>query len=212
MRGVVFDLDGTLIDSYAAIAESLDHARAAFGLVPLGPDGVRPHVGRGLESLIADLVGAERVDDGVRLFRERYAEAWRRGTRLLPGAGAVLARLRHAGLRLALASNKPERFGRLILAGFGLDGLFDAIEGPDTAGAAKPEPTMIRRCLERMHCSVDEALYVGDMPLDAISADRAGVAVVLVTGGSATREALIATGRPVLERLDGLPAWIAGLG
>ena len=77
VRGVVFDLDGTLIDSYEAIADSVNHARAAHGLSPMTDGEVRRRVGRGLESLIADVIGPYHVTDGVRLFRERYAEVFR---------------------------------------------------------------------------------------------------------------------------------------
>ena len=204
VRGVVFDLDGTLIDSYRAIAISHNHARAAFGLPALSEDDVRLHVGRGLESLVADLVGEERVDDGVRLFRERYATAYADGTTALPGAGETLRGLRERGFRMAIASNKPARFCRLILEDLGWLGLFDSVQGPDLAGHTKPDPTMIRLCLDAMEISPREGLYVGDMVLDVESASRAGLPVVLVSGGSSSPEALRETGLTLLPRLETL--------
>lgn len=210
-RGIVFDLDGTLIDSYPAIAASVDAARSAFGMAPCDPAELRRHVGRGLESLIADLVGPDRVAEGVRRFRETYGRVWPDGTSLLPGAAVAVATLRAADVRLAVASNKPARFGRAILERLGLAGAFVAVEGPDTAGRAKPDPAMLSRCLAALGTAPRDTLYVGDMPLDVESGRRAGLPVALVEGGSASRAELLATGRPVLAGVAGLPARLDGL-
>jgi phosphoglycolate phosphatase len=204
VRGLIFDLDGTLVDSYAAIAASLNHARAGFGLAALPDETIRRGVGRGLESLIADLVGEERVERGVRLFRERYATVYREGTFALPGADETLRELRRRGYRVTVASNKPARFSEPILRAVGLFGYVDAVQGPDVAGTTKPEPTMLRNCLARMGIGADAGLYVGDMVLDVETAARAGVPVVLVCGGSSRAAELRATGQPVVEGLEEL--------
>ena len=208
VRGIVFDLDGTLVDSYGAIAESLNHAREVFGLEPLPEEVVRRHVGRGLEVLIAETVGADRVEAGVRLFRERYAAAYAAGTFVLPGVAETLRELRRRGFVMSVASNKPARFGRAILADLGLLDLFAVIQGPDLAGTTKPDPAMIGLCLEAMDVGPHEALYVGDMVLDAESGRRAGVPVVLVPGGSSDEQALRETGRTVLSGLGELLTWL----
>ena len=107
VRGLIFDLDGTLVDSYAAIGDSLNHARAHYQLPPLSDDEVRRGVGRGLESLIAELVGEQRVAQGVRLFRQRYAEVFEAATFALPDVRSVLSRLSAMGYPMTVASNKP---------------------------------------------------------------------------------------------------------
>jgi phosphoglycolate phosphatase-like HAD superfamily hydrolase len=94
----------------------------------------------------------------------------------------------------------------------GLVPLFDTIEGPETAGALKPDPAMIRACLAAMGVEADEAVYVGDMTIDAEAGDRAGVRVVLVCGGSCDRATLSATGRPVVEALGELLELLPGPG
>jgi len=205
VRAVVFDLDGTLVDSYAAITDSLNHARAGWNLPPLSAARVRGIVGRGLESLIADHVGPDRIEAGIRRFRERYADVFAAGTRLLPGVRTTLDRLTADGLRLAVASNKPARFSRPILETLGILSVFGAIHGPDTVGSAKPDPAMIRRCLDDLAAPPRQAVYVGDMVLDVESARRAGVPVVLVRGGSSSDADLASTGAPVLSSLDELP-------
>lgn len=210
VHGVVFDLDGTLIDGYQGIATALNAARAAFGLSPLALDDVRGRVGHGLPQLMVDVVGAARAPEGTAIFRKVYDRVCEEQTRLIPGAGATLTALQARGVRMSVASNKPAFYSTRILGGFGVASLFDAIEGPDTAGTAKPDPAMIRACLAAMRLSADEAIYVGDMTIDAEAGARAGVAAVLVAGGSSPKDALEATGRPVLASLSELLGMLGG--
>lgn len=212
VRGVIFDLDGTLVDSYEAIATSVNAARAAFNLEPLEAEEIRRRVGRGLEALMADVLGPGREDVGAQIFRERYAQVFAGSTRPLENARETLKALHERGYRLTVASNKLARFGKPILEQFGMARWIVSVEGPDTAGAVKPDPAMIRRCLRAMGVERQEALYVGDMLLDVETASRAGVGVVLVHGGSSNRAELLDTGAPVLESLSGLLDLLPPLG
>jgi len=209
IRAVAFDLDGTLVDSYRAIASSLNHARAHHDLAPLTESEARLRVGRGLESLIEELVGRDRVELGVRLFRSHYQKVYAEGTFLLPGVAETLEQLRSRGVRLSVASNKPARFGRPILERFGLLDHMDTVEGPDVAGRTKPDPAMLTRCMQAMQSTPATTLYVGDMLLDVESAARADLPVVLVAGGSSGDEELRTTGQIVLRSLDELPGILA---
>ncbi len=210
VRGLVFDLDGTLIDSYGAIAASLNAARVRFGLEALSEPEVRRRVGHGLERLVAELVGPDRVEQAVRIFRDEYSRVYASGTSVLPGVAATLRALHERGYVLAVASNKPARFSRAILETLELIDLFVTVEGPDTAGVTKPEPAMVRRCLRAMRLQAGEAIYVGDMVLDVETANRAGLAVVLVPGGSCDRPSLAHTGRPLLDSLADLLELLPG--
>lgn len=205
---VIFDLDGTLVDSYAPIATSLNAARAAFGLPEVALDRVRREVGHGLESLIASHLGPGRVDEGVRIFRARYGEVFAAGTRALPGVPEVPLELARRGYRLAVASNKPARFGRRIVEQVGLGAAIRLVSGPDDGVPPKPEPAMIERLMAGLATVPAQVLYVGDMPLDIESARRAGIRCALVPTGSATREELVeaaaGTGAALLDGLAGL--------
>jgi len=204
VRALVFDLDGTLVDSYAAITDSLNHARSGFDLPALPEEQVRRQVGRGLEALIADLVGPDRVPDGVRLFRERYAEVYASMTHLLPGGASTLEGLAARGYRMTVASNKPARFGRAIVEALGLSAWLVSVHGPDTVGSTKPDPAMLHRCLEDMHADAASTAYVGDMVLDVETAARAAMPVILVDGGSSSPSDLRATGQRCVTSLPEL--------
>jgi len=203
-RGVVFDLDGTLVDGYEGITAGVNAARAAFGLPPLPVDDVRGRVGYGLPHLMDDVVGQERAVVGTAIFRAVYDRVCEDQTRPVPALADTLLGLRARGVRMSVASNKPAAFSIRILERLAVRPYFDAIEGPETAGAAKPDPAMILACLRAMRVESGEALYVGDMTIDAEAGARAGVAVVLVAGGSCPAAELAATGRPVLGSLEDL--------
>jgi phosphoglycolate phosphatase len=209
---VVFDLDGTLIDGYAAIGEALTHATERLGVPAVPPDRVRVLVGHGLERLLETVVGAERAAEGVRLFREKYPDIAVAGSHLMPGARDVLDALAADGYDLALASNKPARFSRLILEAREIARYFRGVGGPDDATPAKPDPAMLRMLMRNAGASPTTTLVVGDMEVDVEFARAAGCRVAVVPGGSRSREELLRAGPDaLLEGLAGVPAWVASL-
>ena len=207
---VVFDLDGTLIDGYAAIGDALAYAMARLGEPAPAPEVVRAMVGHGLESLLEQAVGPARAAEGVRLFRERYPDVAVERSHLVAGARETLEALAAAGHSMALASNKPARFSRMILDAKGVAHHFAGIGGPDEATPAKPDPTMLRRLIADAGARAEETVVVGDMEVDFEFGRAAGCAVVLVPGGSRPREALEALGPDaLLDRISDLPAVLA---
>ncbi len=208
---VVFDLDGTLIDGYAAIGDALSYAMARLGEPAPTPAAVRAMVGHGLERLLEKAVGPARAAEGVRLFRERYPEVAVAHSHLLPGVRETVESLARSGHAMAVASNKPARFSRLILEAKGLAPRFRGIGGPDEATPAKPDPTMLRRLIAEAGARPEATVVVGDMEVDFEFARAADCAVVLIPGGSRPREALEALGPDaMLESIERLPDWIAG--
>ncbi|MGZ6971208.1 MAG: HAD family hydrolase [Thermoanaerobaculia bacterium] len=204
-RAVVFDLDGTLVDAYAAIHESLGVVLAAFDRPPVTRDETRRMVGHGLEMLVAKAVGEENVAEGVRLFRERYERVGLEKTRLLPGAESVTRSLFERGVRLAIASNKPARFTRPLLDVLGLSGRFGFVAGPDDGFPPKPAPHMIFMALATLGVSGRDAVYVGDMPVDIATARAAQLPIIALPTGSATRKELEACSPDaIVENLEAL--------
>ena len=189
---IVFDLDGTLIDGYSGITYALGFAMRELGLEPLPLERVRVMVGRGIEKLLEEAVGAELAPRGVLLYREKYAEIMDSETVLLPDVPEVLAGLAAAGHLLSVASNKPERFTRRILEAKNVAPYFIAIAGPDADTPPKPDPTMILRLREIAGAAAEETVIVGDMEIDAETALAAGSRCVLVPGGSRSAEDLAA--------------------
>lgn len=207
---LVFDLDGTLIDGYAAIADALAFAMERLEVVPLPLARVRGMVGHGLGSLLEEAVGPERVSEGIRLFRERYPDVAVEKTELMPDVPQVLATLAERGHPMAVASNKPAEFSRRILDAKGIGSYFLAIGGPDEQTPVKPDPVMLWRLMERAGFGPEDTVVVGDMEIDSEFARAAGCRVVLLPGGSRTREELIAVpADALLDRLSALPEWLA---
>ena len=206
---VVFDLDGTLIDGYAAIGDALGYAMERLGLPAPSAAEVRGMVGHGLEKLLEEAAGADRAAEGVRLFRERYPEVAVAKSHLLPGVPQVLATLEERGHPMAVASNKPAPFSRIILEAKGVGARFSAVGGPDAETPAKPDPTMLRRLMRDSGASPEETIVVGDMEVDFEFARAAGCRVVLIPGGSRSREELAGIDADaLLERIGDLPAWL----
>jgi 2-phosphoglycolate phosphatase len=189
-KGVIFDLDGTLIDSYQAIYLSFRHAYINMGLPPLSFDGVKKAVGYGLSKTFRDLLGEERVSEALRLFRQKYAEVYQQNTYLLPGAREVLEALHGRGIRLAVATNKLGRFSREIFQHFGMDKLFAIILGDEDVLQNKPHPEMLLCAIEKMGLENDQVIFIGDSLIDIQTAQNAGVRVFAVPTGVSEREDL----------------------
>jgi phosphoglycolate phosphatase len=183
-RAVLFDFDGTLIDSYPAITASVNHVRASHGLGPLAEAEVRRHVGRGPAYLLEHTVGRGATAANVARYREHHPSVLFSGTRLLPGAAEALAGLHGRGYRLGICSNKPVAFTRELVGHLGVAGFLDVVLGPEDVARPKPAPDMLLAGLTRLGVPAEQALYVGDMTVDVDTARAAGVRVWVVATGS----------------------------
>lgn len=204
----VFDLDGTLLDSYVGIHDALSAVLEHFDRPPVTLQDSRRLVGHGLEALIARVLPEELRVEGAQRFRFRYKVNAPKLTRLMPDAELVVSELWRRGVKLAIASNKPAVFSRQLLAGFGLEELFAFVGGPDGGFPEKPDPAMVFAALAAMGVPASETLFVGDMTVDVATARAAGLPVAVVPLGSSTREELEAE-RP--DWLFGALAEVLGL-
>lgn len=199
---VIFDLDGTLIDSYAAIHESLNAVLKNFGREPVSLRECRGLVGRGLDALLESVLDAAEVEEGIELFRESYERTGPELTELLPGANTVTRKLRERDVTLAIVSNKPSDFSEQLLDHLGLGERFELVLGPDQGFAPKPSPEMIEEVLSELEVDAQDALYVGDMAIDVLTARAAGLLVAVLPTGSASRNELEAASPDhLLDRL-----------
>jgi phosphoglycolate phosphatase len=192
-QAVLFDLDGTLVDSYAALSEAVNHARREHALDELPSERIRDLVGEGLEKLL----------------QSRYDEICGAESRVLDDVETTLASLSKLGVPMAVCTNKPTGFSRKILDFLGLSTHFRAIVGPDVAGARKPDARHVLRTLEEAGCGTRGALFVGDMPIDVAAARNSGIEVaVLATGSSSLEELMTAKPDHLLERFSDLVALV----
>jgi len=187
---VLFDLDGTLADSYAAIASSVNHVRAERGMPALSIDEVKRHVGRGPEYLLTHTAPDGRLADDLAVYRAHHPSVMLSMTRLLPGAALLLAALHRLGKKIGLCSNKPRAFSQQLLQHFEVSAYFDVVLGPEDVPLPKPAPDMLLRAIQRLGLPSEQTLYVGDMTIDIQTARSAGVHVWAVATGSEDRRAL----------------------
>lgn len=190
LRAVLFDFDGTLVDSYPAITASVNHVRSLHGLPPLSEPEVRRHVGRGAGHLLQNTVPAGSPDENTAAYRAHHPSVLREGTRLMPGAADTLRTLHERGLLLGICSNKPVDFTRELVRYLGIASYLDVILGPEDVPHPKPAPDMLRAGLSRLKVAAEQALYVGDMTVDIQTARAAGVSVWVVPTGSDEIETL----------------------
>ena len=187
---VIFDFDGTLIDGYRAITESLNTVLRWQGQPTVTVDRVRYLVGTGLENLLAVFVARERLPEAVKVFRERFKEVCLTGSSLLEGVEEVLEKLKDSGIRLGVASNKPGDRVRDICDHLGISEYFEVMLGAMDVEELKPHPQMLEEAMRRMGAMASETLYVGDMHVDVQTARGANVRVACVLTGSGTHEQL----------------------
>ena len=189
-RAVLFDLDGTLVDSYAALADAVNFARRQHGLADLTTDSIREFVGDGLEMLMERAFGGDVPATATDAFKSRYDEVCCEQSRVLNDVESTLRALSGLNVSMAVCTNKPTAFSRKILEFLDLAAFFRAIVGPDLAGARKPDAQHVLRTLEEAGCRRDDALLVGDMPIDVQAARNSGIDVAVVPTGTSSPEQL----------------------
>lgn len=183
---LVFDLDGTLIDSRRDITTAINRMRSGYGLPPIPLEAVVTMVGEGARLLVERALGPgfppDRIDEALARYLEHYSEVCLEQTRPYPGVEEMLETL-SASYPLALLSNKGEALSRKVLAGLGLDRFFREILGGDSLPTRKPDPAGLHLLAARLGVPVERLMLVGDTWIDAETAHNAGAAFALVEWG-----------------------------
>lgn len=191
LRAVLFDLDGTLVDSVPDLAGAVDGTLTELGRARAGEARVREWVGNGAERLIKRaLTGqmdgeppAELTAWALARFFEHYGERLSGESRLYGGVREGLAALRSHGLALAVVTNKPERFVAPLLEALGIGEQFSVLVGGDTLSEKKPHPAPLLHAASELGCEPEAALMVGDSRNDVLAARRAGMPIICVPYG-----------------------------
>lgn len=204
-RLVMFDLDGTLIDSVPDLAAAVDRMLVELGRAPAGVEQVRQWVGNGARVLVRRALAGSlehaAVDEAeseaaLARFLDIYGECHTLTT-LYPGVHELLEALSTAAVELAVVTNKPERFVAPLLEQVGLGGYFRWIIGGDTLPQQKPDPAALLQVMHLTGVSQKQAVFVGDSRNDVLAARAAGVPCVAVSYG-------YNHGRPVAEECPDL--------
>ncbi len=190
LSAIIFDLDGTLVDSSPAIIESINYALARKGLPPAEPHVIERGIGTPLEEMFASVTDDADSAELVRLYREQFTRVFLPKSHLFPGVKESLQTARHRGYRLALATTKPRYYAEPILEHLGVRSLFEAVAGAEEVARLKPSPDILHLALARLGSRREETLYVGDHPVDVAAAKAAAVEVICVTTGFWSREEL----------------------
>jgi phosphoglycolate phosphatase len=203
---ILFDLDGTLIETAPEIADAVNDTLAQHGLPAVSQQQVNDWIGHGTRELLIQALASVRgcTADTVRhaddfpaieaVFTQHYGRRCGTRSHLYPHVLDTLHSLRAAGVKLAVVTNKEGRYTQAVLDAHRLAPLFDRVISGDTLPVKKPQPAAVHDCLQRFDVSPDRALFVGDSSIDVATARNAGIAVWVVPYGYNMGEPIEACG------------------
>ena len=196
----LFDLDGTLTDPGEGFVRCVAHALSTLGCPHRSAAEIRSHVGPPLQETLKRLLGAhsDRLDEAVRLYRERYGREGYLENRLYPGVGELLEELQRRGVPLFVATSKPLVFTRAILDRFGLAKFFNGVYGSELDGTRSRKGDLLAHLLQRERLASVHTVMIGDRAEDVAAAMANDVRPVAALWGYGSREELIRAGAKVL--------------
>ncbi len=217
-KAVLFDLDGTLVDSAPDIHESLNQTLASYGEPPFILEAVTRMIGGGVPKLIERAYAAlgkaidpASRDKAVERFLAIYEPRATQLTTLTAGASEATRAFKEAGVPIGVVTNKPEAATREILAHFGLLELLDVVVGGDAGPARKPAPGLLLLACERLGLGVADVVFVGDSENDVEAAVAARMTVIAVRGGYTAIVPEELGADALVDRVDAVPAALASL-
>jgi phosphoglycolate phosphatase len=214
---LLFDLDGTLVDSAPDLRDALNEMLGERGRPPLPLAQVRGMIGDGVPALVARALAASGLDAAeLATALPRYTALYEAGavrlTRPYPGVQETLAALRRQGCRTAVCTNKPQRATQTVLDGLGLAALFDGVAGGDRFTTRKPDPGHLLSLVRELGGRVESTAMIGDSENDAAAARAAGVPIVLMRYGYARTDPELLAPDALLDDFAELPRALARLG
>ena len=200
-RLILYDLDGTLVDTREDLVRAVEHMLQALGEAPRSRQQVLNAVGRGLRHLVTDCLSAPsdaRVEQGIRVFTDYYGQHLADHSRLYPGASEVLEHFK--ARTQAVITNKPNPFARELLVGLGVAGYFAQIVAGDAGYPKKPDPAALTALMAQHRATAAQAVFIGDSVIDVETGRRAGVFTVAMSHGLEAPEVLAHAGPDALVR------------
>lgn len=189
-KAVIFDLDGTLVDTALDLMAATNHVLENLGRRAISMDEVRAFVGHGAKALIGKGLAATGglpaefdIEPAYGEFVRFYSDNIAGGSRVFPGLLTLLDRLKSAGFELGICTNKLEGLSVRLIGELKMSHYFGAIVGPDTIGVAKPDPRPYFETVRRLGVDAANSLMVGDSETDILTARAAGVPVLAVPFG-----------------------------
>ena len=207
IRAVLFDLDGTLVDSISDISAATNRALSRFGIEPVDEDSVRSMVGWGLPELarqVVAYVGDHRREphfsneEFTRVLIEEYDRVPFELTRAYIGVRELLDTLSEAGIPSAVCTNKRERVADAVVRGLFEAGTFAVVVGQRSDRPAKPDFAAVKACIEALNVVPSESVFIGDSDVDIQTADNAGMPAIGAAWGFRDRAHLYAAGADVV--------------
>lgn len=209
---LIFDLDGTLIDSKLDLAHAVNAARAHAGMEPLENETVYSYVGEGAPTLIRRALGPgasdELVQGALAYFLAYYNEHLIDYTVLYPGVRETLGRLTSAGVRMAVLTNKPVRMSKAIVEALGVGPHFERVYGGNSFEQKKPHPIGIETLMSEYSATRDRTMMVGDSSVDIRTARNAEVRACGVTYGFQPETLVEQPPDLLVDRIAQLGDWV----
>ena len=201
IRGLIFDLDGTLVDSLPGIATSINNALSEADLPTHSTQAVESFIGNGARALVELSLGDQthRTEEILTSFHRHYAEDWKSGTLIYPGMLELLEDLHTDGYPLAVLSNKPHQHTSKIVETLFPNHLFDQVMGHQETFPKKPDPTMAHHIIDKWNLKPNEVAYVGDSTVDLATAQAGDMVPLIFSWGYGTPE-----GIPLLHQAEEL--------
>ncbi|MBU2515003.1 HAD family hydrolase [bacterium] len=209
-KAVIFDMDGTLLNTLQDIGEAANKALIANGLPQHPLEKYNYFVGEGVRKLFEyalppDITDHKILEKCIDSFVEEYDKQWNNNTQLYPGISGMLDKLTELGIKLSILSNKPHEFVTQCADLYLKKWKFEEVMGPGELIPRKPDPAGALLIAKRMNISVSEILYVGDTGIDMVTANSAKMRAIGVLWGFRSKEELLGTGaRFVIEKPEQL--------